>query len=235
MNWLRKHQKKILGFVMAGFIISTFVGFGLYINSGKSHFDKVAQVNDESITLQRFDTLYNQVVMMKRDSQEEMTAETVKKMRQDVIQDLIQESIFFQEADRYGFQVSDQELAGSLASTPAFQKDGKFSGQAYMNLLQGVLKTTPKNFEEVQRRQIAINHLRNFILNGIKVTEREVEMQMTVRQAQDSGKKSPPIDKETLRKEMAQEKESHILNRWYQQLGTNVQFKVYLNESDPQS
>ena len=234
MNWLRKHQKKILAFVMAGFLISTFVGFGLYISSGKSHFDAVAEVNKEKISYQRFNSLYNQVVAMKRSSEEDLTAETLKKMRQDVIQDLIQESVFFQEADRYGFQVSDQELAGNLAATPAFQKDGKFSIQVYANMLQSVLKTSPKDFEEAQRRQIEINYLRNFVLRGIKVTEREVEMEMAVRQVRDAGKKSPPIDKEALRKEMAQEKESHLLNRWYQQLGTNVQFKVYLDESGRQ-
>lgn len=219
---------------MAGFLISTFVGFGLYITSGKTHFDTVAEVNDEKIPYQRFNALYNQAVTMKRNGKEDVTAETLKSTRQEVIQGLIQESVFFQEADRYGFQVSDQELAGSLASYPAFQKDGKFSGQAYVNMLQSVLKTSPKDFEEAQRRQIEIGHLRNFIMQGIKITDREVEMEIAIRQAKDAGKKSPPIDKEALRKEMAQEKGAHLLNRWYQQLGTNVKFKVYLDESGRQ-
>ena len=234
MNWLRKHQRKILGFVIAGFLISTFVGFGLYITSGKSNMDTVAEVNDEKIPFQRFNALYNQAVTMKRNNKEDVTADTLKSMRQEVIQGLIQESVFFQEADRYGFQVSDQELAVNLASYPAFQKDGKFSGQAYVNMLQTVLQTSPKDFEEAQRRQIEINHLRSFIMQGIKITDRELEMEIALRMARDAGKKTPPIDKEKLRQEMAQEKGAHILNRWYQQLGTNVKFKVFLDESGRQ-
>ena len=110
MNWLRKHQRKILAFVMAGFLISTFVGFGLYITSGKSHFDTVAEVNSEKIPYQRFNALYNQAVMMKRNNKEDVNADTLKSMRQEVVQGLIQESVFYQEADRYGFIVVAPEL-----------------------------------------------------------------------------------------------------------------------------
>ena len=82
------------------------------------------------------------------------TAIPLKHLKQEVVQSLIQEAVFHQEAERYGFQVSNEELARSLASVPAFQKDGKFSVQAYVNMLQSVLRTSPQEFEETQRRQI---------------------------------------------------------------------------------
>ena len=231
MNWLRKHQRKILGMVIAGFVVSTFVGFGLYLRSGASHFDTAAEINNEKISYQHFTTLYNQVVGRKRDNKEELSADALKHLKQEVIQSLIQEAVFYQEAERYGFRVSDQELAQNLASIPAFQKDGKFSVGAYVNMLQTVLRTSPQEFEETQRRQIVINHLRNFVMRGIKITDRELELEMALRQArQDPKKKNPPLDKEEIRKTMAQEKGAQILNRWYQQLGTNVKLKVYLDE-----
>ncbi len=217
--------------VIAGFIISTFVGFGLYMGSGASTLNTAAEINDEKISYSHFTTLYNQVVNRKRDNKEELTPETLKHLKQEVVQALIQEAVFFQESGKYGFQVSDQELAQNLASVPAFQKDGKFSAQAYVNMLQTVLRSNPQDFEESQRRQIAINHLRNFVMQGIKVTEREIDMEMAILQArQDPKKKSPPLNREDIRKSLSNEKGAQVMNRWYQQLGTNVKLKVYLDE-----
>ena len=220
-----------MGAVIGSFVVSMFVGFGLYIRSGASHFDTAAEINDEKISYQHFSTIYNQVVNRKRDNKEELSPEALKRLKQEVMQSLIQESVFYQEAQRYGFQVSDQELAQNLSSIPAFQKEGKFNVGSYVNMLQTVLRSSPQEFEETQRRQILISHLRAFIMQGIKITDKEVDLELVIRQAQqDPKKKNPPIDKEELRKQMAQEKGAHILNRWYQQLGSNVKLRVYLDE-----
>src|SRR3989344_7351736 len=143
MDWLRKHKNIILIIVIAGFVISTFVGFGLYIRWGSSPVDAVAEVNDEKVPYRRHISLYNQVVNRRRDQGEEISQDALNQLKQEVIQSLIQESVFFQEARRYGIEVTDAELAQSLYSIPAFQKDGKFSVQAYAQALQFGLRTTP--------------------------------------------------------------------------------------------
>lgn len=236
MNWLRRHQRKILALVIFGFIVSTFVGFGLYLRSGAGNYDTAAEVNNEKIPYPRYMTLYNQLLSRKRDNKEELNADVIKATKQEVIQALIQETVFHQEAERYGFQVSDQELAQNLASVPAFQKDGKFNPQAYVSILQSVVKTSPKDFEESQRRQIVINHLRDFIMRGMKITDKEVEMELALRQAQAGAqkdpKKRPSLNRDDIRKDLGNEKGAHLLNRWYQQLGTNVKLKVYLDQME---
>ena len=230
MDWLRKHKNTILIIVIAGFVVSTFVGFGLYIRSGSSTMDAVAEVNDEKIPYRRFLTLYSQVTGRKRDKGDDLTPEVMNQTKQEVLQSLIQESVFVQEAKRYGIEVTDTELAQSLYSIPAFQKGGKFSVQSYAQALQFGLGTSPEEFEETQRRQIAISRLRSFVLQGIKISDRELEMELALRQQDPSYKKNPVKDKEELRKKLREEKGSQVLSRWYQQLGTNIKVKVHLDE-----
>lgn len=238
MDWLRKHKNVILITTVSGFIISTFVGFGLYMTSGVSNVDTVAEVNEEKIPYRYYTTLYNRVVNSRRDAGEELSPETLNQIKQDVIQSLIREAVFHQEAKRYGIQVTDVELAQSLASIPAFQKDGKFNIQAYAQALQYALRTTPEQFEESQRRQIAISRLQAFVTQGIKITDKELEQEYLLqkalepynKQAKQKKSEDPAKEKEALREKLRQEKGAQILNRWYQQLGTNLQVKVHLDE-----
>ena len=229
MKFLKRFQTAILLTILVVFVLSfPAMYYGGYL---QRRLDTAAEINDEKISYQHFSTVYNQVVNRKRDSKEELNPEALKRLKQEVMQSLVQEAVFFQEAGRYGFQVSDQELALNLASIPAFQKDGKFSASAYLNALQSYLRTSPEEFEESQRRQILISHLRAFIMQGIKITDREVDLEMAIRTVgRDPKKKYPPVDREEVRKQMAQEKGAHILNRWYQHLGSNVKLRVNLDE-----
>lgn len=235
MDWLRKQKNRILLVVVAGFVISTFVGFGLYIGQGGGK-NTVAEVNDDKIPYSHFTSLYNRVVNNHRDKKEELTPEVLSQIKQDVMQSLIQESVFVQESKRYGIQVSDTELAGSLASIPAFQKDGKFDAQTYVQALHYGLHSTPEEFEETQRKQIAINRLRSFVLQGIKISDKELEMEFGQYIQTIQGKEREKEIKEfkenpeKFREKVRQEKAAHVLNRWYQQLGTNLKVKVYLDE-----
>lgn len=234
MNWFRKHKNTILIIMIGGFIISTFVGFGLYIRSGESLTDTIAEVNSEKIPYRRFSTFYNQVINSKRDRNEDLSPAVLTQIKQDVVQSLVQESVFYQEAKRYDIRVTDAELAQTLASVPSFQKEGKFDPKTYAEALHYGFKTTPKEFEESQRRQIAIGRLRAFILQGIKITDRELEQEFAYLsqtlpekdrdKTLEDFKKNP----EALREKIRQEKSAHILNRWYQQLGNNAKLKMHL-------
>ena len=235
MNWLRKHKNTILLVIMGGFLVSTFVGFGLYLHSGGNLTDAVAEVNGNKIPYRHYTTLYNQVVNNRRDKGETLTPTALNQVKQEVMQSLIQQAVFYQEAKRYGMNVTDSELAQSLASVPAFQKQGKFDPSAYVQALQFALRTTPEDFEETQRKQIAISRLRYFVLQGVKISNKEVEQEygqtLQVLKGEDRAKFLKEYgDVEKFREKLRQEKSAQILNRWYQQLGTNLKIKVHLDE-----
>jgi len=234
MNWLRKHKNIILIATIAGFVTSTFVGFGLYMVFGSAGGGIVLEVNAEKIPYSRYTTLYNRIVDSRRDSGQELTPEILNQLKNEVIQSLVRESVFVQEAKRYGIHVSDNELAQSLAQIPAFQKDGKFDIQTYAQSLRFALRMTPEEFEETQRRQIMVARLQAFVRGRIIIANKELEQDYLLSRKLPSGSLPSKIlkdfeeDKAGFKTKLLEEKGAHVLNRWYQQLGTNLQVKNHL-------
>src|SRR6202035_1549024 len=96
--------------------------------------------------------------------------------RDETIRDLVQSVVFKREVNHYGIQTPDQQVAISLTQIPAFQTNGKFNPQQYMDVIQSQLKTTPQEFEEEQRLSVGFFKLRWLIQSSIKVTDREMEL-----------------------------------------------------------
>lgn len=232
MNWLRKHKNSILGVLLASFLLSTFIAFGLYSGKDNQARTDVAEVNGEKIPYRYYLSLYNRALNTRRDQGHQITPEMQAQLKQEVVQELIREQVFWQEAKRYGILVSDAELAQVLTTYPAFQKDGKFDPNIYGQALAYTLKTTPEEFEESQRKQIAIAKLRGMVMQGIKISNKELENEFAMRQkglTKDQLKEFGQ-DKEKFRQFVYQDKGAQLLNRWYTQLGTNLQVKVHLDE-----
>jgi len=61
---------------------------------------------------------------LQNDKKTTITPELMAQKRQEVLQDLIQEEVFWQEAKKYGISVSDGEVAADVSRYPAFVKDG---------------------------------------------------------------------------------------------------------------
>lgn len=236
MNWLREHKNVILMIVIVGFVISTFIGFGLYMTAGAGTVDNVLEVNEEKISYRHFLSLYDRVANNRRDKGEEMTPETLKRIKEEVIQSLVRDSVLYQESKKYGIEVTDMELANHLSSIQAFHKEGKFDPQTYVQTLHYALKTTPEEFEESQKRQIAISRLQYFISQGVKITSKELEQEYLSSKRLPSGIVPPDTmknfekEKEQFHQKLLQEKSAHVLNRWYQQLSMNLRVKSNLEE-----
>lgn len=233
MEWLRKYKNTVLIGVVGAFVVSMFVGFGLYLRSGSAIAETVLEVNGDKIPYRQYSALYNRIVNNHRDKNEDLSPEALNQIKNEVIQSLIQESVFYQESQRYGIEVTDAELAQNLASIPAFQKDGKFSIQSYAQALRYALHSTPEDFEESQRKQIAIARLRAFVMQGIKITDHELEEEYAMQLPSSKKAKTPEEmakEKEAFRQKLRQEKGSQVLARWYQQLGSNLKIKSHLEE-----
>jgi peptidyl-prolyl cis-trans isomerase D len=72
-----------------------------------------------------------------------MDDEKMKAVKFQVMQELVRESVFLAEADKYGITVTDNELAQYIQSIPAFQTQGKFDQRAYMQALVNVVHMSP--------------------------------------------------------------------------------------------
>ncbi|OGS23661.1 MAG: hypothetical protein A2297_05925 [Elusimicrobia bacterium RIFOXYB2_FULL_48_7] len=224
MNWLRKNMRTIFLVTIVGFFAGMLAGFGSYAFSNKST-NSVAEVNGQAIPIRKYSMLFNRIMEDLRDKSTDITEEVVKKTRQEVVDDLIREEVFYGESKKYGIVVTDSELAANLQQVPAFQQNGRFDQRAYFQILAWKLKMTPAEFEESQRRQIAIAKLRYLISSGMKVTE--PELQIEYMRKNQGNMKNFAKDREKFQQELLQEKTLAFMNDWYRSINSSLKIKVF--------
>lgn len=226
MNFFRKHRRNIFIITVVVFVASTFVGFGGYFFGGGG-VDTVAIVNGVKIPYQRYNFLYNRSMDSLRQNGTEITPEVIKQVERDVIQELIQDEVFWQEAKKFGITVSDNELSQDIRRFPAFQRDGTFDHRLYYEFLRRVLRTTPREFEEFRRRQIAFFKLRHFIFSSVVIPQEEISQSY---REKFPDKKSADWEKEKqeFSQTYKQEVVNGIFNEYLKQLNQTVKIKVLL-------
>jgi len=228
-NFFQRRKRTIFMVTIIGFVLGTFVGFGGYYLTRGWRADTVAVVNGKKILYQTYLNYFQRVIDNLREQNQELTDEIIKQKKQEILSDLIQEEIFYQEAKKYGIRVSDQELAADIQRFPAFQKDNRFDRGTYFQVLHYVLRMTPEEFEESRRRAIAIAKLRSLIASAVKITDKELE----IAYLQERGNlKKFETEKEDFRQTYLSQKTLLAFNEWFQQLGRQVKVKVYLEERE---
>ena len=95
-----------------------------------------------------------------------------KRLRQEVLDDLIQEAVLLDVSRRMGLRVSDQELRAQILNEPAFQENGRFNKAAYEQAVQYQGLSTAM-FEEQMRQRIVGAQLRMAVAGSELVTKAE--------------------------------------------------------------
>jgi peptidyl-prolyl cis-trans isomerase D len=228
MDFLRKHRQTIFLITISGFLAGAFVGFGGYFFGNRSTADAVAEINGTRIPYKQYSRLFNTMLNNLRKGDEEITDEILTQKKQEALQDLIQEEVFWQEAKKYGVTVSDGELAADIHHYPAFQKEGQFDRMTYYYVLRQVLRTTPRQFEESRRRQIAIYKLRHLIASSVQISEPELYRQYFKEHKGDMSKYQE--ERQSFLENLRQQKISLVFAEWFKQLNQTTKIKVHLNE-----
>ena len=228
MDFFRKHMRTIFLITILGFLAGMFLGFGGYLLGKGPQGDAVAEVNGKKISGRAFRTLYNQAMQNVKKGEENLSEEAVKAKKQEVLRDLIQEEVFYQESKKYGITVPNGELAASIQSYPAFQKDGNFSQQAYFEILYRVLRTTPEEFEESRRRQIAIYKLRQIVADSVRISEPELRLEYARANKGDMSKFNDK--KEEFLQQVRQEKVMMAFQEWYKVINQTFKVKLLMKE-----
>lgn len=132
----------------------------------------VVEVGDQKITQSEFRQTYEQRYQQYRSLLGESFRADLfdeSRFRELTLDDMVQESAMRQYARSAGYRASDATLRDFLISVPAFQRDGKFSAEAYRSLLeQQGLK--PDAYEGQLRESLAIDQLRNAVQSTSFVT-----------------------------------------------------------------
>lgn len=144
-------------------LVFVFWGVGNMGDSGPS--GVVAKVNGKPILQYDFGTAYRNAEENIRLRNPSITAEQLQQMQigQQVLQQLIVETLLQEEAARVGIVVTPLELRRVIERIPVFHNaQGKFDPEAYQRVLASQ-RTTPGRFEEDQRKALLDQKLREQI------------------------------------------------------------------------
>lgn len=160
-SMLQKLNERIQGVVAWVVIILvavTFTLFGIdYYIQSRHELRADVEVNGQPITKQAFDLNYRRARQMRDPSQ--MTAELENQLKQQVMDEMVANTVSLQAAHANGFEVSVAEANAAILSIPQFQQDGHFSTDKYQQALNGAL-FTPESFQKEVSQGMLLNQQR---------------------------------------------------------------------------
>ncbi|MCL2143976.1 MAG: SurA N-terminal domain-containing protein [Endomicrobia bacterium] len=217
MNFLRKHMRKIFIVTIIAFVGGTFMGFGAYLFGPAKDFDIAVTVNGTKIPVKIFSSLYNSTADMYRNSTKESPSqEQLEAMRIKTVQSLVQDEIFYQQAQQYKITVSDAELKNDIQSMSMFRnRQNQFDPNIYYAFLNSI-RLSPKEYETLRKKQIAGEKVKITMASAVKISDSEYE-------AAAAG------GSEISRDEMMQIKVNGILNVWFMNIVKNA--KIITNDN----
>jgi peptidyl-prolyl cis-trans isomerase D len=100
---------------------------------------------------------------------------------QQVGQQMVEQRVLLQEADRLGISANEEDVVNYLHSGPTGARlfpNGNFIGkQQYEALVNSILNISTTEFEENIRQQIVMQRLRKFVTAGVTVSDNDVRSQ----------------------------------------------------------
>ncbi|MCP5420691.1 MAG: SurA N-terminal domain-containing protein [Gammaproteobacteria bacterium] len=177
LQTIRDRASGWVAYTIIGLLIIPFALWGI-----NSYFDgsgvlNVAQVGDIEISQQEFQRAYQQ----QRQRLQAMFGGNIdpalldeNRMKQEVLQQLVDEKVLLQVSKDAGLRVSDQYLRQAIVGTSAFQRDGTFDAELYKRLL-GAQGYSELSFEEGLRNSLATEQLRGGVADSALVTAKELD------------------------------------------------------------
>ena len=163
--------------ILFGIIVIVFVFFG--VTGGLSQATVIARVNGTDIT----DTPLQQRLRQLTRGQA-LSAEQQAFYEEQIILQLIQEQLLFEEADKMGLVVSDHEIALQILSTPAFQDaEGNFSKKLMEQAIQ-MNGWRKDRYEGDIRDQLLLSKVQEAIQRGVGISDLEVRKEFMAQRTQ---------------------------------------------------
>ncbi len=178
LQLIRTKQKKFIVRIIFWVIIAAFVGTAFLVSdTGQPGAKAALQVNETQISYEEYQSAYSNLYNLYQGIyRESFTAQLEQQLNlpQQAIDQLIGQALLMQEAEKTGFEISKDELISSIATYPAFQENGIFSRERYIQVLN-YERISPEQFEASQRRQLLVDKLREQLQQNIAVSADEIE------------------------------------------------------------
>jgi peptidyl-prolyl cis-trans isomerase D len=169
--------KSILWIVIATFIVSIFVIWGGAGRLGdKTASDTIAVIAGRPIRTEAyFNALRNRIESLK-SQMNEINRSFIEQLGlpQQVLNQLIDQTLLFSLAKGLGVRASDEEVAAKIKAIPGLQQDGQFVGyENYKRVLQ-MNRINLTDFESSLRQEIILDKTVQLVTAGVTATPDEV-------------------------------------------------------------
>ncbi len=182
---MRKHAKFF--YVLFFIVILSFIFWGVG-TVDKQTGVPVAEVGKDRITSEEYWASYERARDFYRNIMKENFNEEYEKkikLKRQVLDSLIDERVLLAEAKRQGLTVSDAEVEESIVNDPSFLREGKFSKDIYIRILQ-LNRLSPELFESSKRRELMVTKMRRLIEGSVDVTDVDITQKAEGGQTEDT-------------------------------------------------
>ena len=189
LEQMRKSSQSLLIYLLFSLLIVIFIiSFGPQsrgttceaVVGGNDHY--AARVSGDIVSTNAF--RYGFLIMGGAQAPAQIAKQ--RRLKEMVMDKLIERELLAQEAERLGYVVTDEEVEDLVAESKMvalgepltvgrIQKNGKFNYEAFKTFVQYELGLNPKTFIEEQRRELLALRVRNLMRAGVKVSLDEVK------------------------------------------------------------
>jgi peptidyl-prolyl cis-trans isomerase D len=167
---LRKYSNSLGIKILFGLLAGLFVIWGVGAVGGQ-RVDVMARVNGHAIT--RRDVERVSLLIQRR--YEGVPPELLRSLNlhAQALDELIDEALVRQEAERLGIRVSDGEIDEAITRMPEFQDNGRFARERVEAMLS--YQRDRGEFEDQMRRMIILQRLQSLVTDGVQVSDGEIQ------------------------------------------------------------
>lgn len=183
LDLIRKKQKTVIVKIVFWVIIAAFVGTIFLVwgkgseGDGAAGTTAAATVNGDKIGFQEYQAAYRNLYELYQNVYREQFTPALEKqlqLDQQALNTLIDQTLLLQEGNRLGIEVSKTELVDSIAKISAFQENGVFNRDRYLQVL-AYQRLSADDFEAMQKNQLLVEKVRAQLQAGVTVSDQDVE------------------------------------------------------------
>ncbi len=181
LQFVRSKQKSVLIKIAFGIIILSFIiGYTMLTSPADKRNQQgretAARVNGDEITFNEFENAYSNLYNLYQNiyqGQFDSKLEKQLNLPKLAMRQLIDETLLIQQAEKLNLEVTEKELVDSIAQYDAFQVNGEFNRDRYLEVLN-YQRMKPEQFEATQRRKLLTQKVREKLQQGVSISDKEL-------------------------------------------------------------
>ncbi|ORJ62990.1 SurA N-terminal domain-containing protein [Geothermobacter hydrogeniphilus] len=175
-----KQKSMFIKLAFAIIILSFVIGYAMLTSptgNGDRPNDLAASVNGSKISMEEYRSAYSNIYNLYQNIYRDQFTPALEKqlnLKRQALQQLVDQRLLAQEGEKLGMEVSKKELVDAIAKIPAFQENGVFNKQRYVDVLS-YQRLTPDVFEEMQRNDLLVKKVGDYLRGEVSVSDEDIE------------------------------------------------------------